>query len=202
MLRSGNAYADIAATTSTTKGGEDIIDPQSELDSPSNTDDKNRESESDTDSEDHQSEEDESSNSTTDSEMEYDEEPCVDVINCDFSDVKISAGVSKLREEIRNASPAVRNEVFHLRKENKELRGQICKSRTMHNEFSRIQKKKILSFREKEKGLYDAQGFVQRDLINAMVESKQLRESRDHLQQALQDNYSIIQQKEQELEQV
>ena len=155
MLRSGNAHAGIAATTSTTKGGEDIINSQSELDSPSNTDDKNRESESDTDSEDYQSEEDDTSNSTTDSEMEYDEEPCSDVINCDFPDVKIPAGVSKLREEIRNASPAVRNEVLHLRKENKELRGQICKSRTMYNEFSRTQKKKILSFREKEKGLCD-----------------------------------------------
>ena len=193
--------------TSTTKGGEDIINSQSELDSLSNTDDKNRESESDTDSEahhseDHQSDEDVTSNSTTDSEMEYDEERCIDVINCDFPDVKISAGVSKLREEIRNASPAVRNEVFHLRKENKELRGQICKSRTMYNEFSRIQKKKILSFRETEKGLCDGQDYFKERLSAAMVESRQLRASRDDLQQALQDNFSLIQQKEQELEQV
>ena len=207
MLRSGNAYAGIAATTSTTKGGEDIINSQSELDSLSNTDDENRGSESDTDSEahqseDHQSDEDVTSTSTTDSEMEYDEDPCSDVINCDFPDVKISAGVSKLRVEIRNASPAVRSEVFHLRKENKELRGQICKSRTMYNEFSRIQKKKIVSFRETEKGLCDGQDFFKEKLIAAMVESRQLRASRDHLQQALQDNFSLIQQKEQELEQV
>ena len=108
MLRSGNTYAGIAATTSTTKRGEDIINSQSELDSLSITDDENRGSESDTDSEDHQSDEDVTSTSTTDSEMEYDEEPCSDIINCDFPDVKISAGVSKLRVEIRNTSPAVR----------------------------------------------------------------------------------------------
>ena len=35
-----------------------------------------------------------------------------------------------------------------------------------------------------------------------MVESRQLRASRDDLQQALQDKFSLIQQKEQELEQV
>ncbi len=79
MRRSGNAYAGIDATTSTTKGGEDIINSQSELDSLSNTDEENRESESDTDSEAHhsedrQSDEDVTSTSTTDSEMEYDEE--------------------------------------------------------------------------------------------------------------------------------
>ena len=156
MLHSGNAHARIAATTSTTKGGEDTTNSQSELDSLPDTDDESQGSESDTDSEahhseDHHSDEDVTSTSTTDSEMEYDEEPCSDVINCDFPDVKISAGVSKLREEIRNASPAVRNEVLHLRKENKELCGQICKSRTMYNEFSRIQKKKIPNLRKREK---------------------------------------------------
>ena len=207
MLRSGNAHAGIAATTSTTKGGEDITNSQSKLDALPDTDDESQGSESDTDSEahhseDHHSDEDVTSTSTTDSEMEYDEEPCSDVINCDFPDVKISAGVSKLRVEIRNASPAVRSEVFHLRKENKELRGQICKSRTMYNEFSRIQKKKILSFRETEKGLCDGQDFFKERLIAAMVESRQLRASRDDLQQALQDNFSLIQQKEQELDQV
>ena len=49
MLRSGNAYAGIAATTSTTKGGEDTINSQSERDSLSNTDDESQGSESDTD---------------------------------------------------------------------------------------------------------------------------------------------------------
>ena len=97
MLRSGNAYAGIAATTSTTKGGDDEINYQSERDSLSNTDDENRGSKSelsDTDlethhSEDQQSDEDVSSNSTTDSMMEYNEEPCNDVFNCEFPDVKI-----------------------------------------------------------------------------------------------------------------
>ena len=73
MLRSGNAYAGIAATTSTTKGGEDTTNSQSELDSLPDTDDDSQGSESDTDSEahhseDHQSDENVTSNSTTDSE--------------------------------------------------------------------------------------------------------------------------------------
>ena len=71
-------------------------------------------------SEDHHSDEDVTSTSTTDSEMEYDEEPCSDIINCDFPDVQISAGVSKLRVEVRNASPAISSEGFRLRNENKE----------------------------------------------------------------------------------
>ena len=65
MLRSGNAYAGIAAITSTTKGGEDIINSQSELDSLSNTDDENRGSESDTDSEAHHSEDHQSDEDVT-----------------------------------------------------------------------------------------------------------------------------------------
>ncbi len=72
----------------------------------------------------------------------------------------------------------------------------------MYNEFSRIQKKKILSFRETEKGLCDGQDYFKESLIAAMVESRQLRATRDDLQQALQDNVLLIQQKEQELEQV
>ena len=63
-------------------------------------------------------------------------------------------------------------------------------------------RKRKLSFREKEKGLCDDQDYFQRSLIAAIVESRQLRASRDDLQQALQDNFSLIQQKEQELEQV
>jgi hypothetical protein len=54
MLRSENAYAGIAATRSTTKGGEDIINSQSELDSLPDTDDESQgidSSESDTNSE-------------------------------------------------------------------------------------------------------------------------------------------------------
>ena len=81
MLHSGNAHVGIAATTSTTKGGEDITNSQSELDSLSDTDNESQGSESDTDSEehhseDHHSDEDVTSTSTTDSEMEYDEAPC------------------------------------------------------------------------------------------------------------------------------
>ena len=49
MLRSRNARAGIAATTSTTKGGEDITKSQSELDSLPDTDDENQGSKSDTD---------------------------------------------------------------------------------------------------------------------------------------------------------
>jgi chromosome segregation ATPase len=207
MLRSGNAHAGIAATTSTTKGGEDITNSQSELDSLPDTDDESQGSESDTESEehhseDHHSDEDVTSTSTTDSEMEYDEEPCSDVINCDLPDVKILAGVSKLRVEVRNASSAVRSEVFRLRKENKELRGQICNSRMKYNDFYRTQKKEIIQYQVENKGMLDIQGEQQRHIINAIVEFRQLRASRDDLQQALQHNISLIQQKEQELDQV
>ena len=55
MLRSGNAHAGIAATTSTTKGGEDTTNSQSELDSLPNTDDESQGSKPDTDSEAHRS---------------------------------------------------------------------------------------------------------------------------------------------------
>ncbi len=75
MLRSGNAHAGIAATTSTTKGEEDITNSQSELDSLPDTDDESQGSESDTDSEAHrpddqQSAEDDVSTSTTGAKME------------------------------------------------------------------------------------------------------------------------------------
>ena len=75
MLRSGNAHAGIAATTSTTKGGEDTTNSQSELDSLPDTDDESQGSESDTDSEAHrsddqQSAEDDVSTSTTDAKVE------------------------------------------------------------------------------------------------------------------------------------
>ena len=75
MLRSGNAHAGIAATTSTTKGGEDTTNSQSKLDSLPDTDDESQGSESDTDSEAHrsddqQSAEDDVSTSTTGAKME------------------------------------------------------------------------------------------------------------------------------------
>ena len=50
MLRIGYEYAGFAATTSTTKGGEDIISPESELDSLSDINDESQGSESDTNS--------------------------------------------------------------------------------------------------------------------------------------------------------
>ena len=75
MLRSGNAHAGIAATTSTTKGGEDTTNSQSKLDALPDTDDESQGSESDTDSEAHrsddqQSAEDDVSTSTTGAKME------------------------------------------------------------------------------------------------------------------------------------
>ena len=207
MLCSGNACAGIAATTSTTKGGEDEINSQSERDSLSNTDDESQESESDINSGEHHSghhhsDENVTSTSTTDSEMEYNEESCNDVLNCDFPDVKISDGVSKLRVEVRNASPAVHSEVLRLRKEIKELRGQICDSRTKYNQFYCTQKEKIISYEKRQKGLYDVQEDFHRRLIDAMAESILLQRERDNLQQTLQDKFSLIQQKELELEQV
>ena len=206
MLRSGNAYAGIAATTSTTKGGEDEINSQSERDSLFNTDDESQESESDTNSEahhseDHKSDEDATSNSTTNSEMEYDEEPFNDVINCDFPDVKISDGVSKLRLEVRNASPAIRSEVLRLRKENKELRGHICNSRMKCNQSKKFYLTHLRKYRDREKGSHAHQELFEKMIIEARVESMLLRKDQDYLQQALQDKSSLIQQKEQELEQ-
>ena len=81
----------LAATTSTTKGGQDTNKPESELDSRFDNN-ESQESESATNSkghhsEDQQSDEDVSSTSTTDSMMEYNEEPCNDVFNCEFPDV-------------------------------------------------------------------------------------------------------------------
>ena len=102
MLHSGYAHAGFAATTSTTKGGEDITNSQSELDSLPDTDDESQGSESDTDSEahhseDHHSDEDVSSTSTTDSEMEYDErhstDPDEEIRNGNFStEMQVSFG--------------------------------------------------------------------------------------------------------------
>ena len=83
MLRSGDATVAFAATTSTTKGGEDIINPESELDSLSDTNDESQGGESDTNSEGQYSEEQHSdeevaSTSANDSEMEYDERHSTD----------------------------------------------------------------------------------------------------------------------------
>ena len=47
MLRSGYAITAITATITTKQGGDDIINPESELDSLSDTNDKSKESESD-----------------------------------------------------------------------------------------------------------------------------------------------------------
>ena len=90
MLRIGYEYAGFAATTSTTKGGEDTFNPssvESKQDSLHYSDDGGQGRKSENSSEDQRSDEDFTSTSTTDSEMEYDEEPCSDVINCDFPDV-------------------------------------------------------------------------------------------------------------------
>ena len=99
MMCSGDAIVAFAATTSTTKGGEDITNPESELDSLSDTNDESQGSKSDKDSEGQNSEEqhsneDVASTSATDSEMEYDKrhstDPGEEIRNGNASFVRIS----------------------------------------------------------------------------------------------------------------
>ena len=98
-----------------------------------------------------------------------------------------------------HADSTVRSEVFRLRKENKELRGQICDSRMKYNQSEKFSRTQRRTYQDEIKGLIDVQDDFSRRIGGLTVE---LRSSRDNLQQALQDKVSLIQQKELELEQV
>ena len=72
----------------------------------------------------------------------------------DYSEEKVSVAETsreQLRAEFKTASFTVRNEVFRLRNENKDLRGQICDARTELNKvgkFSRFQRSLITRFED------------------------------------------------------
>ena len=131
MLRIGYEYAGFAATTSTTKGGEDTFNPSSvenKRDSLRYSDDGSQGSESDNSSEDQRSDEDGASTFTEESSDHHFDFPF------EFPDEKGSkadtnrasdSSSEQLRTEIKMASLVIRNEVFRLRNENKDLRGQI-----------------------------------------------------------------------------
>ena len=134
-----------SASANSTKGGEDTFDPssvQSKRDSLRYLADGSQGSESDTSSdsgtsEDQCSNEDggptsaeESSDHQFDFPFEFPDEK--------GSKADTNRASEQLRMEIRMASLPVRNEVFRLRTENKDLRGQICASRTELNKLGKI----------------------------------------------------------------
>ena len=153
MLRIGYEYAGFAATTSNTRGGEDTFNPssvESKRDALRYSADGSQGSESDNSSEDKRSDEDGASTFTEESSDHHFDFPF------EFPDEKGSKADTnraseQLRTEIRMASLPVRNEGFRLRTENKDLRGQICASRTELNKlgkFSRFQKSLITRFED------------------------------------------------------
>ena len=153
MLRIGYEYAGFAATTSTTRGVEDTFSPssvESKRDSLCYSADGSQGSESENSSEDKRSDEDGASTFTKESSDHHFDSPF------EFPDEKGSKADTKkaseqLRTEIKMASLPVRNEVFRLRNENKDLRGQICDARTELNKVgkcSRFQRSLITRFKD------------------------------------------------------
>ena len=141
-------YAGFATTTSTTKGGEDTFNPssvESKRDSLRYSADGSQGSDSDNSSEDKRSDEDGASTFTEESSDHHFDLPF------EFPDEKGSKADTKrateqVRTEIKMASLPVRKEVFRIRSENKDLRGQICDARTELNKvgkFSRFQRSLI-----------------------------------------------------------
>jgi hypothetical protein len=160
MMCSGDAIVAFAATTSTTKGGEDITNPESELDSLSDTNDESQGSKSDKNaegqnSEEQHSNEDVASTSATDSEMEYDEQHSTDpeeeIRNGNFQ------RKCEFRSYFKTASSTVRCKVFRLRKENKGLRGQICDSMMKYNQSEKFSRTQRRTYQDEIKGLIDVQ---------------------------------------------
>ena len=116
---------------------------ESKRDSLRYSDDGSQGSESDNSSEDQRSNEDGGSTSTEESSGHPSN------FDYDYSEEKVSIAETnrvQLRAEFKTASFTVRNEVFRLRNENKDLRGQICDARTELNKvgkFSRSQRSLI-----------------------------------------------------------
>ena len=134
-----------SASASTTKGGEDTFDPSNVESKRDSTCYSAEGSESDTSSdsgtsEDQRSNEDGGSTSTV--QLKSQATTTFD-FPFEFPDEKGSKADTnraseQLRTEIRMASLPVRNEVFRLRSENKDLRGQICDTRTEPNEVKKF----------------------------------------------------------------
>ena len=137
MLRIGYEYAGFAATTSTTKGGEDTFNPSSveiKRDSLRYSDDGSQVSESDTSSEDKRSNEVGGAASTEKSSDHHFDFP-FEFPNEKGSKADTNRASEQLRTEIKMALFPVRKEGFRLQNENKDLRGQICDARTEWGNF-------------------------------------------------------------------
>ena len=120
--------------------------------------DGSQEGESDKSSEDKRSDEDDASTFTEESSDHHFD------FAFEFPDEKGSKADTKraseqLRTEIKMASLPVRNEVFRLRNENKDLRCQICDARTELNKvgkFSRFQGSLITRFEDELQDLRES----------------------------------------------
>ena len=120
----------------------------------------------------------------------------------------------QLRTEIRMASLPVRNEVFRLRFENKDLRGQICDTKTELNEvkkFSRYQKSLITKLEGEIDNLNGSNDDLElqyqsalpsiiqvteakRNLATISSQVQELRSTGDKLQEVLREKESELQQ--------
>ena len=215
MLRIGYECAGLATTTSTTKGGEDTFNPSNERNSRRYSDDESQGSESYTGSEDQSSYEDGGATSAEDSgDHNFD-------FSYEFPDEKGSKAdadraAAQLRMEIKMASLPVRNEVFRLRIENKDLRGQICGLRTKINKvekFSRYQSSLIPKLQDELQELreqnehrdfrYEAAAIsateAKRNLAAIKSEIQELRATEDKVQEVLRQKELELQQSLEEL---
>ena len=119
--------------------------------------------------------------------------------------------------DFRNASTAIREEVFRLQMDNKELRGLLYSARTEFNKLKksqRILEKRVFKYQDEISYLEEQcagrldEGTSNRlimessiEIIGLKTELQEIRSSRDSLQDALQVKSSLIQQKELELKQ-
>ena len=216
MLRIGYEFAGFAATTSTTKGGEDTFNPssvESKRDSLRYSDDGSQGSESDNSSEDQRSNEDGGSTSTEESSGHPSN------FDYDYSEEKVSIAETnrvQLRAEFKTASFTVRNEVFRLRNENKDLRGQICDARTELNKvgkFSRFQRSLITRFEDELQDLreqsedrdfrYESAAIgateAKKNLATIKSQIQELRATGDKVQEVLRQKELELQQSLEEL---
>ena len=211
MLRSGNTHAGIAATTSTTKGGEDTTNSQSMLDSLPDTDDESQGSESDTDSEAHRSDDQQSaedgvSTSTTGAKMENHGRHSRDLDEEKFR----GETPSEFCSDFKNATTAIRDEIFRLQKNNKELRGLLYGSRTEFNKLHKLcrsRQKTIFEYQEEIRDLNDQCStlpIVNRRSMEYAAEIIELKKSMNRKEQDLdrvQDAHRKITKEYEELQQ-
>ena len=216
MLRIGYEYCGFAATTSTTKVGEDTFNPSSvenKRDSLRYSDVGSQESESDNSSEDQRSNEDGGSTSTEESSGHPSN------FDYDYSEEKVSIAETsrvQFQAEFKTASFTVRNEVFRLRNENKDLRGQICDARTELNKvgkFSRSQRSLITRLEDELQDLreqsevrdfrYESAAIgateAKKNLATIKYQIQELRATGDKVQEVLRQKEVELQQSLEEL---